>query len=42
MQALLEMGHGDEILICDGNYPKFGSPSIVFEWTDMGFAKYWI
>ncbi len=26
MKILLEMGHGDELLICDGNYPKFGCP----------------
>ena len=27
MQVLMEMGHGDELLLCDGNYPKFGCPS---------------
>lgn len=21
MKILMEMGHGDELLICDGNYP---------------------
>ena len=26
LKILLEMGHGDELLICDGNYPKFGCP----------------
>lgn len=26
MKILMEMGHGDELLICDGNYPKLGSP----------------
>ena len=26
MKILMEMGHGDELLICDGNYPKFGCP----------------
>ena len=26
MKLLMEMGHGDELLICDGNYPKFGCP----------------
>ena len=26
MKILMEMGHGDELLLCDGNYPKFGSP----------------
>ena len=23
---MMEMGHGDELLICDGNYPKLGCP----------------
>ena len=26
MKIMLEMGHGDELLLCDGNYPKFGCP----------------
>ena len=26
MKILMEMGHGDELLLCDGNYPKFGCP----------------
>jgi L-fucose mutarotase len=26
MKILMEMGHGDELLICDGNYPRFGCP----------------
>lgn len=26
LKIMMEMGHGDEILICDGNYPKNGSP----------------
>ena len=26
LKILMEMGHGDELLICDGNYPKFGCP----------------
>lgn len=26
MKILMEMGHGDELLICDGNYPKLGCP----------------
>lgn len=24
LKILMEMGHGDEIALCDGNYPKFG------------------
>ncbi|MFC6323227.1 RbsD/FucU family protein [Companilactobacillus baiquanensis] len=27
MKLLMEMGHGDELLIGDGNYPKFGQPA---------------
>ena len=26
LKVLMEMGHGDELLLCDGNYPKFGCP----------------
>jgi L-fucose mutarotase len=26
MKIIMEMGHGDELLLCDGNYPKFGCP----------------
>ena len=26
LKIMMEMGHGDELLICDGNYPKIGCP----------------
>jgi len=26
LKILMEMGHGDSILLCDANYPRFGSP----------------
>jgi L-fucose mutarotase len=26
LMTLMEMGHGDELLICDGNYPRLGHP----------------
>lgn len=26
MKVMMEMGHGDELLIADGNYPKLGQP----------------
>lgn len=26
LKILAEMGHGDQILLCDANYPKFGCP----------------
>ncbi|WRS28628.1 RbsD/FucU domain-containing protein [Oscillospiraceae bacterium MB08-C2-2] len=29
LKVLMEMGHGDELLIADGNYPRFGHPQRV-------------
>lgn len=29
LEILMEMGHGDELLIADGNYPRFGHPERV-------------
>ena len=26
MKMMMEMGHGDELLLCDANYPRQGSP----------------
>lgn len=26
IKIMMEMGHGDQILLCDANYPKLGSP----------------
>lgn len=26
LKILMEMGHGDELVLCDGNYPKMGQP----------------
>ena len=26
MKILMEMGHGDELVICDGNFPRFACP----------------
>jgi L-fucose mutarotase len=26
LKTLMEMGHGDELLLCDGNYPRLGHP----------------
>lgn len=26
LKVLMEMGHSDDLLICDGNYPRNGSP----------------
>ena len=29
LKVLMEMGHGDEIVLADGNFPKFAHPNIV-------------
>ena len=29
LKILMEMGHGDELLLADGNYPKLGHPAVV-------------
>ncbi len=33
IKVLMEMGHGDELVIADANYPKFGQPSVVIDAT---------
>ncbi len=38
MKILMEMGHGDELLICDGNYPKFGCPDRCVRMDGHGIA----
>ena len=39
MKAMLEMGHGDELLLCDGNYPKFGCPERCVRMDGHGGAE---
>lgn len=39
MLALLEMGHGDELLLCDGNYPKFGCPERCVRMDGYGICE---
>lgn len=39
MKALLEMGHGDELLICDGNYPRMGQPDRVVRCDGHGIPE---
>ena len=29
LKIIMEMGHGDELLLADGNYPKLGHPAVV-------------
>jgi L-fucose mutarotase len=39
MKILMEMGHSDELLICDGNYPKAGSPALCVRMDGHGVAE---
>lgn len=39
MKVLMEMGHGDELLIADGNYPRFGHPEIVIRCDGHGIPE---
>ncbi|MFD1484222.1 RbsD/FucU family protein [Lacticaseibacillus baoqingensis] len=39
MKILMEMGHGDELLIADGNYPKFGMPEQVVRMDGHGIPE---
>lgn len=39
LKILMEMGHGDELLIADGNYPKFGQPSQVVRCDGHGILE---
>ncbi len=39
MKAMLEMGHGDELLLCDGNYPKFGCPERCVRMDGYGICE---
>ena len=39
MKAMLEMGHGDELLLCDGNYPKFGCPERCVRMDGHGISE---
>lgn len=38
MKILMEMGHGDELLLCDGNYPQFGCPERCVRMDGHGIA----
>lgn len=39
MKILMEMGHGDELLLCDGNYPKFGCPERCVHMDGHGISE---
>jgi L-fucose mutarotase len=39
MKIMLEMGHGDELLLCDGNYPKSGSPERCVRMDGHGISE---
>jgi L-fucose mutarotase len=39
MKIMLEMGHGDELLLCDGNYPKFGCPERCVRMDGHGISE---
>jgi L-fucose mutarotase len=36
LKTLMEMGHGDELLLADGNYPRFGHPQRVIRCDGHG------
>ena len=39
LKILMEMGHGDEILLCDGNYPRNGHPERVVRLDGHGIPE---
>ena len=39
MKILMEMGHGDELLLCDGNYPKGGCPVLCVRMDGHGIVE---
>lgn len=36
LKILMEMGHGDELVLADGNYPRFGHPERVIRCDGHG------
>ncbi len=38
-KVLMEMGHGDEIVLCDGNYPRLGQPKQVIRCDGHGIPE---
>ena len=39
LKVLMEMGHGDELLLADGNYPRFGHPERVIRCDGHGIPE---
>ncbi|MDR1024631.1 MAG: fucose isomerase [Treponema sp.] len=39
LMTLMEMGHGDELLICDGNYPRLGHPGRLIRCDGHGIPE---
>ena len=39
MKIMMEMGHSDELLICDGNYPRHGSPERCVRMDGQGIPE---
>ena len=39
MKIIMEMGHNDELVICDANFPKFAHPSKVVESLGTGTVE---
>lgn len=38
-KVMMEMGHGDELVLADGNYPRFGSPSHAIRMDGHGIPE---
>ncbi len=39
LKVLMEMGHGDELVIADGNFPRFGHPERVIRCDGHGVPE---
>ena len=39
LKIMMEMGHGDELVLADGNYPRFGHPERVVRCDGHGIPK---
>lgn len=39
LKILMEMGHNDELVLCDANYPKFGQPARTVHCPGVGMEQ---
>jgi len=39
LKVMMEMGHGDELVLADGNYPRFGHPERVIRCDGHGIPE---